>query len=813
MFSRSTLRTAALTSTCLLPLLALAQQSDFDLSDAPVAPRAAPVNFDNQVAAGVRYQSSDSALFGRYDGLPYKGLSGTLDFSLRSGDAWDSGGTHYFRAEGSDITVNGHDLAPDASASVKYGEQGLWGLNVFYQGISYVQSLKFHSLLTPSGALQVAPYSLDPLYNLNNTALATNAQGGPPAGAPLVINNARNFGTATFSAVTTNPLTGAVTGGGATPAQIRAANNAVASSIAAIDNLSLQFVGTQRQKIGMGGDWSPLTDWSFNASFDHEHKEGTKENSMAMNNKDNVTYFPEPVNYDVDTYKAQAKYNTPGLQGVLSYSYSRFTDNHGSFNTLLPWAPAVADGPGYAGTSYSLPPSNDAHMIRGMLAYTLTPTTRINLNAGYSLMQNNSGSPLGYIGAPINPFIGSNYQAQNQNLFGNLAISSRPIAGSDIRVSYTIDDKQDNSTRVFIPASADGSTSHGVTAPYGMIAADATGTNDVPVANLPVSLLTQTAKADASYVLTPGTKLSLNYGYVDKQRNYSVTDHNHENSFGARLNSMVGNEITGSIGLTHAVRTADAYLASGAWFASTFTDTNNPGLGMYYLAARTRDELKASLNWSPDAFISAGLTAKFYNDHYPDSFFGVTNDHKLSVGPDIAYTPSKSVSVQAYYTYEEVFTDQNFSNTNSPTAAYVDWTLGNKDSIHIVGARLEWQLDEKIKLTLNDDLSYGATAFAEGYSLLASSTGAPVSQTPTNLVSALPDNKTITNFLGIKVDYKMRDNLTLIGNYGFDRAVAKDYLYGQTAGLNTSAGVASLPGDGNPSYSEQIFMVSARLKW
>jgi MtrB/PioB family decaheme-associated outer membrane protein len=799
----------------LLPLVALAQEppSEFDLGDQPVTPRSPVVNYDNQATVGARYQSADSALFGRYDGLPYKGISGTLDFRLRDNDAWDSDGTRYFRAEGSGLTVNGHDLAPNAWVSVSIGDQGKWGANAFYQGISYFQSLNFHSLMNPSGSLEVAPYSLNPLYTANNTTLATNAQGGPPAGVPLIINNAKNFGTSTFTGITTNALTGVVTGGGATAAQLLAANNAAAATLAAINGLTPQTVGTQREKLGFSGDWSPFTDWTFTTGFEHEHKEGIKENSMAMNNKDNVTYFPEPVNYDIETFKIQAKYYTPTLQGVLGYTYSKFTDNHSSFNTLMPWAPIVADGPGYSGTSYSLPPSNDAQMLRGMLAYNLTPTTRINLNAGYALMQNNSGTLPGYTGAPVNPYIGTDYHAQNQNLFGNLAVSSHPLAGTDFRLSYTIDDKQDNSAQIFIPATANGATTKGITAPYGMIAADATGTNDVPIANLPVSLLTQTAKADASYTIVPGTKVSLNYAYIDKQRDYSVTDHNHENSAGARVNSSLGTDLNGSLGYTHSVRTADSYIASGAWYASTFTDTNNPGLGMFYLAARTRDEVKGSLNWSPDGTLSGGLTAKFYNDHYPDSFFGVTNDHKLSVGPDISYTPNKAIAIQFYYTFEEVFTDQNFANTNNPAAAQTDWTLGNKDTIHEVGTKIDWKVDDKIKLSLMDNLSYGATAFAEGYALLASSTGALESQAATNLVSALPDSKTITNSMGVKVEYKMRDDLTLIGNYSYERAVAKDYLYGQPAGLNTSAGVASLPGDGNPSYSIQLIMLSARLKW
>lgn len=86
---------------------------------------------------GLRYQSSNSALFGRYTGDAFKGVSGVGSVRLDSHDAWDSGKTGYMKAEGNDIEADGHQFAPDASASVKVGEQGKWGATFEYQGIPY----------------------------------------------------------------------------------------------------------------------------------------------------------------------------------------------------------------------------------------------------------------------------------------------------------------------------------------------------------------------------------------------------------------------------------------------------------------------------------------------------------------------------------------------------------------------------------------------------------------------------------------------------------------------------------------------------
>ncbi len=116
------LRAALLAFACLLPPAVCAQESS---------------GFDNEATMGLRYQSSNSALFGRYTGSAFKGVSGFGSFRLDHSDAWDSGKTGYFKAEGTDIDIDQHQFAPDASASVNVGEQGKWGAKLDYEGIPY----------------------------------------------------------------------------------------------------------------------------------------------------------------------------------------------------------------------------------------------------------------------------------------------------------------------------------------------------------------------------------------------------------------------------------------------------------------------------------------------------------------------------------------------------------------------------------------------------------------------------------------------------------------------------------------------------
>ena len=793
MSKKMSLRALALVTTCLIPLIAVSAAEDQP---------------ENQVTIGVRTQSADSALFGRYNGFPDKGVAGIGSLSIENKDAWNSGTARYLLIEADDLDITGNRLLPSASAAIRYGVQGDWGLKLFYDGIPYQQSLTFHSLMNSSGGSQgIAPYSLIPAYNTNNSATPA---GGAPAGVPTKLNNSG----LTVTALIFNSTTGAITGGGATPAQLAAAQSVLAANYALLNSYNgSQSVGTFREKMGGAADWSPLTDWTFSVNVTHEHKQGAKENSFTTNGTTNINYFPEPVDYDSNSYTVAARYSTKQLQGVFSYSFSQFTDNLASFNSFNPFMPATSAttlyGKGYTGVVYSLPPSNSAHQVKGLVAYNLTPVTRINLNAGYSLMQQSSVNPLQYGGASADPYIPNNYQAMVQHFFGNAVLTTRPFDHADFRASYTIDDRKNDSTPVVIPAAF-----------YGMVTADTVGTtvnggtNHVPVTSVPVSMLNQTMKLDAGYVLMPGTKINLSYSYADKQRDYSVTDRNRENTAGIRLHSSLDDTLDASVGLTHSVRTADSYSANSAWAALNYPATNIPGTGLYYLAARTRDELKANLNWGIDNSLTAGFTAKFYNDHYPNSLYGVTNDYKVAAGPDISYTPSKDLALQLYYTYEEIYTGQNFSSSNSNIAARTDWTLHDKDSVHSLGVNADWTPADKWKLRIGDTLSYGATAFDEGYMLITSSTGVPQTQAPTNLGSALPDQHTILNSAFLRGEYKVSDTLSLLGGYSYERAVAKDYLYMQAAGSPANGpNISSLPGDGNPSYAIHVLTMAVKVRW
>ena len=101
--------------------------------------------------------------------------------------------------------------------------------------------------------------------------------------------------------------------------------------------------GTRRNSVGV--DFKYIWgDWTITGAFNHEHKEGSMEES-AYSSYSGVA-FTLPINYDTDRYDASAAYNTRLFQSVFQYTYSHFTDNN--LFVTLPY-PYVEHGEAFPG--------------------------------------------------------------------------------------------------------------------------------------------------------------------------------------------------------------------------------------------------------------------------------------------------------------------------------------------------------------------------------------------------------------------------------------------------------------------------------
>ena len=830
------LSTAALAVVLMLPVAAMAQATSQDgaatkppeataqtttTDEGSAQPNQAPPPpvFNNFIDLGAKYQSERSFKFGQYTGSIDPGGYALGDFLVRSRDPWNSGGTTYFEAGGRDLSLSQTQPMPSTFAYVKGGQQGSYDLSLFVDRIPYFQSNTFHTIYGAGGGL----------------------------------------------------LNGAQPGGGTTG--LTAAGGENKSALLA-PFLSQMTVGTQRTKVGGLGTFQLAPGWSFTAALDHEHKEGLKEQSLLFGsgknanqqgyntvnlnfngtagqipckasppstntvncspawNQGDLVYFPEPVNYDTDTYSARLSYESDRLQARATYVFSQFTDNNLSFNALDPFpgfkTPLTLSGAQGVGASgggnqltsadtlasgakvraaYALPPSNSAHQFKGEVAYNVTPTTRINGNVAYSIeLQNEAFAPMTLNGNSTSiPGLPTNsLDGRVQTVFGNVAITSHPISGLDLRASYTIDDRDNETLRHII----------------NFIENDRVSTNSgawtTGSITAPWSTVIQTGHLEGSYRIIPQLKATAGFEYENRTRTFTESNHSKETKEFARLNSDLWGWGDASLGYTHSVRRADNFCGTCGWLSLGHSENQN-NLQSYNLASRTRDEIKATLTEQPMDDLSIGFVGKFYNNNYPNTIVGMTNSHNLEAGVDVAYQATKDITAHAFYNFEEIFFDQRGlqSPSTAPTFNNPLWKAGTTNHVHTAGLDATWQATDEWKVGANYNLSYGNTAYliADGNGIVLNAgqmTGANLATQLLYKIVPLPDVKSILNSVTVHAEWDFRQNMSLWMGYTYERFISNDWVNGIPS---TFYGNGLLPGDANPSYAVHVVGVAVRYKW
>ena len=775
-------KVALLVGVSFLPFAAYASSATVDSGAAANASQIENLtgDYNNMISVGGSWQSKESAKYGRYNASPDDGLHATGGVNLNSKSAWDSGETKYFQVTGDNLNFNGDYFMPNASATVKYGDQGKWGVKAFFDNTSYNQSNNFHSLLTTSGS------SIVGLGGITTGAISQGTGNGQATAADIALTNKVNA--------------------------------------ALLIPAATQTIGLQRDKVGGEVLYNIKSDWDFTAGVQHEHKEGTKENSMVVGktsvNATNtaVFYFPEPVNYDTDRYDAKLNYKGKNAQAILSYSFSDFKDNNKAYNAQDPFN-TTGLATGYAGSVYSLPPDNQAHQIKGQFAYNITPTTRFNSTLSYGLMTQNDA----FVAQGLNNFAypalpASSFDGSIQTLFGNAQIIAHPIDKLDVKTSYTIDNRQNHSPRLnWNTYQTDTTSAFAITQ------------------NTPYSFTYQTANAEATYHILSATRLTVGDTYQIKQRDYSASDRNTENTVNAQVNSKLLDKVYGMIGVSNGIRTAKSYNGSTAWAAlgdvgvATSTagdyDVLKPGLVHYSEAARNRKELKGNLSWSPRDSFTAGLTSKFYEDHYPDSPYGITNDHTLEISPDFTYTPTKNITTHLFYSYEQIYYGLNDIVNGSgcsktpvlnacpaggvSTVVPVTWQLGTKNQVHTAGADGDWKATDKLKFGLSYVFQMGGTAFNQNDQVNPLLNLSAFNYTP---LAQLPTDKTTLHSVTVHGEYELAKNMSLWAGYTFEHFHDNNYLNAQTSSDPTAANFV-LPGEGSPNYNVHVIGTALRFKW
>ena len=760
-----TLRAAALASVCLLPLAAAAQEAS---------------QYDAEIDLGLRGQTKTSPVFGRYNGFVKDGAQALGGFSVKGGSAWDSGATDYFRIEGRDLDYTSDHFAPEGSVSVKGGNQGKWSGSAYYDAISYTGQ-QFYSAFAPAK---------NGLLGLQNGFQYYGGSPNPATAGPFTSVSASGA-TGTF-----NPM----------------------------GLMALQQAGTRRDIFG-GDVKFNLGDWTFSTGFKSEHKSGSLLQTIDASAAGLA--FGQPVDYTTNRYTAQLAYAARGLQGVLSYTYSKFED--GLESVMVPYftskSLAVTSGTGTAFTtnqqtaSFGTPPSNDAHYLNGSLGYDINDYTRMmgNFRVGVEMqnapMTTGTGIvfPTGSI--PANNLLGNPGSAglAARVYGGNLTASSQPITHLDLRASYFIDGRSAGWNNKITGASGSSESNPSVNS----------------LVSFGQDWTKQQGNLQAGYRLLPSTKLTLGYSFDRVDRDLSMVSHSNTNTGSVKLTSTPITNLVASVGYEHSSRNGSTqyYYVGGTPAAASTVVTgltqlyggNAAFLSVpYYQAARDADILKLRTDYKFSDSIAAGVNGKLAsnNYHYPVGLIGVARDMTASIGPDVSYTPSKDMTAHLFYTYEEIYRGDRGAGVAYDLNGHFGDSASTSDQIHTVGVSGDWKINDRLKLLTSYTFYYGAISYELFNGLTTANTGIPTS---TNVnVANLPNVNSSMHSLKLQGEYQVSPNVELAMGYTYDMFKDQDWSYNYPAAFYSSSGsgaVSLSSGETNPSYHVHSVFSAVRVKF
>ncbi len=813
----------ALASSSLTPVAAMAQDTvaedpkatapTEDVSPTPdetTAPAEPELFTTNEVTLGALWVTGkNTGLFGRYNGMTNEGLDLIGSFVLSHRDPGNSGSTFYYDFTGSNLLVQtGNRLAdgfsdsrfrhkthnnigPESAIDLRFGHQGQWDIDAGYQAITYTGNI------------------IDSIFTVNGTTGTLN-NGLPP------------WGGASNVPMLPGPITSYTT-------------TELSQALKAFQT------GTRRDILHLNGRYR-FGNWTIASGIRHEHKAGSLEQSLRLNY--GGIAFTQPVDYDTDRFDFSAAYNTARLQAVAQFTYSRFK-NH-DLAVALPWAvsggPLNASSGPFAKTAlYSLPPTNSAFYLTGMLGYNFAPRTRLTLNGRIGLELQDDTFPANTAAPNLSNTLGNptfhwfdNLNSQNQGTVhnspdarafvyqGNLAIDSGLTDNLEGRLSYVFDGRHVDLDEFGVWIGGHG-------------APDAAA--DTMVFVVPQNWFKQTAKVEATYHIrrSSNTKIRAEYSLQDIHRTNAQVENSTTHTGLVQLSSMLGKSVMGRLTYEHADRSGR--LIYGTPWGNLETgepEEHGTPSGAYYQAPMDSDSVTARLDYAPEGKFSGGIFFKYVDErfHYPEveiggpagtwnlvgRGMGIVRDYNLTVGPDISYRPRDNLNFHLYYTYERIFFDNRgngacaASNTGGCAGSVGYWQNKYTSSVHTAGIDAEWQATPKLKFLADYTMSIGSVLFGQFNGVVVPTP----TQSYQNVVS-YPDIDSRYYDLNLSADYKIAPNVEWALLYRFSKFHNNDWNDLAAPVQPTRDGGTTIsiltPGYPPPRYNVSVFGTAVRVRF
>lgn len=497
---------------------------------------------------------------------------------------------------------------------------------------------------------------------------------------------------------------------------------------------SLQAVdiGFKRSRYELGGSWSPGGAWSYRLSLHHDVRDGTQRSAGAF--FATSSQLIAPVDQVTDRFELAAIYGSRRLQATLAYQASLFRNGP----EALTWSNPFTNGTVGSGSGQlALAPDNEFHQVLASVGYEITPAVRASGEVAVGRMTQDAGylAPTLNSGLAVPALPATSLHGRASTLNASLRLSA--AATERLRLSAVAShDERDNETSSLA---------------YPVVSTDMF-LGAAPRFSQPYSFRQDRLKLGGDYRGPGSVKLSFAAEHDERERTLQETDTTREDTIWGRVSAKLRDNISVALKLAHAERTPSGYQPVA------FVDpAENPLLRKFNLADRKRDSAGLRGDIALGERVNLGLNVDVTKDDYDRSTIGLLDGRSVSVGADVAWAVSDETQLHVFAQGEEIRSRQ----AGSQLVAQPDWWGRTRDSFEVLGLGAR-HLALKGKLELGADL-----VFARSRSRMWVDTGLSD--------PGFPTATTARDTLKLHATYRLRDNLSLIGSYWYERYDAQDW--------------------------------------
>jgi MtrB/PioB family decaheme-associated outer membrane protein len=455
-------------------------------------------------------------------------------------------------------------------------------------------------------------------------------------------------------------------------------------------------IATQRKDWGGHFEWQANSPWYARIEGNNVTQKGTSVGAAALGTSPGNGFIDLafPTQFTTRTATAEVGYATSKMQFALSYTYSRFENDHESFQWTNPYFGSNLD------TTFQ-PYGNNYQRIGANAVFRQLPmNSTFSARYTWSMTQNDGSIPstaltVGPGGAGTGAYVPTlasqdAFDGEYVNQTLSLALNSSPARNVDTKLYYNWYKMDNNSSQVTF---ADG----------GQI--DCGGACSA----LRYDYTKNNVGAEAIWRVNRANRVSGGWDYLDVDQNRVDYDHVTYNKLWAEYKNTSLENASFRAKYHYLQRRGDFLLGDAG------TGPNDPVyinrfIARYDNADLDQNAFKLTADWSPAPLFDLSGEAIFKNNDYKNTTLGRTKDRRYELFGQISFGDPSKFRVTFMADYEWVKYDSYHRNISDsalagafdpstpPTSANYNWSARNEDDNWLVGVAFDWPVNEKFML-------------------------------------------------------------------------------------------------------------------